>query len=1482
VATFPFPEAFDYPRDKEDSYVIYENGNPITQRSSITDNSAGNSDDYDLWSQSWVGSYAAVPVCASGFSPHQDNGTILCYNAGSRPTASPDCEGADGDSPKSAPPRKCVGNPIAIDSGAKQHLDTDYSTADGLLAVSRKYRSNGRPGNLSDAMTEIPGFGSNWLGLIPGRITISNPTRSRWTVEFLNDEGGTRRFTFIDSGTGYVFAASKSSTPTRLKLTSTQPITNSIESFVNVATNPNGPGHLRLSYTNGDYLVFRASGVLDAASQTRHFVPIEHGLANGYKRFFEYIDEGQHPSKVKDSLGREMAISWSEIGWVSTTIRGLSKGPNQSAPPTDMTREKAVSALILPDGTRMAYTYGASSSSGFLGRLETTTRLDALNNVLWGRNYLYEDTRFLSAMTGIRDQNGARLSTYAYDAMGRAILTERTGGFDKQKVSYSSEDAAPDNYDQPVDVREITNPNGLKTRYRYSAYTENYSGGESPGPDPRFTPRRLLSMQNDATLSMAARAKKYDYDNDGLLTGGTDANGNSTAQENIVGEGRPTSITDARGTPTQITWHPTLDLPTRTVRKRLQTDYSYDAQGQLTGLGETDLDSNETRGTAFTMAAAGRVAVINGPRVPDTQGRDDITSMAHDAQGNRLTMTNALGHVTRYEGYDANGRAARMIDANGVVTEFSYDELGRLKSTNIKHPTDPTKNAVTAMDYDIEGRVVAITRPDTARINFDYNLAGLMTAIRSDDGERIDYGYDPMGNRLNETVKRADGSQVSSIVRTFDEIGRMLTETFGPGRTHRYEYDKVGNAVRVHTARGGIYENSFDALNRLVATLTPDDAEFDNFYDGDDGPATGPIVVPGANTVVSPGSSAQNELGVFEDGNGAKTRFTRNAFGQVKQEISPDRGTILYEYDASGDMKAMVDGRGQRVEYARDILGRVLAKTPVGRPLTERVTYTYDVPAVTGSASIGRLSRIDDGSGATRFAYDHRGNLLTRFQKLVGTPDWVALRYAYDLGDRIETITYPSGRQARYVRDAKGRVVSVRTRASNADPNWSVLASNMSYEAFGALKTINYGNGERLIITRGDDGRLDGRRLYKVADGINISHLSYGYDVDDNMIRITDKLDATKSLSFAYDPVGRLKRVTAASGPMQRTDYVFDGNGNRLKKLARPLPNDPPTAAVTETYQTSFRSNRLNAITSPAGTRNMSYDARGNLITDTRPGGISIIAGYDGYGRLTSYARTGEASLAHVYNGMDERVASTRGTDTRRFLYAPDGRVLGEYGSTATDVRAEFIWLSPEVGDSGMFGGDDGTPESGGGGYMPLAVAANDNQGISQLAYVHANHMGVPIRYSDASGQTLNPPTSYSVPGFPGQSQTTADLYYNKYRDYDASTGRYVQADPIGLAGGASPYSYAMNNPMRYTDPDGRIVPLVLCGVGALVGAGAMGIGQIITGDFDGTDLLVSAGVGCAAGVVAPVAATSLLGAARFGRSFQRRTIWIIKLGQRL
>ncbi len=41
-------------------------------------------------------------------------------------------------------------------------------------------------------------------------------------------------------------------------------------------------------------------------------------------------------------------------------------------------------------------------------------------------------------------------------------------------------------------------------------------------------------------------------------------------------------------------------------------------------------------------------------------------------------------------------------------------------------------------------------------------------------------------------------------------------------------------------------------------------------------------------------------------------------------------------------------------------------------------------------------------------------------------------------------------------------------------------------------------------------------------------------------------------------------------------------------------------------------------------------------------------------------------------------------------------------------------------------------------------------------------------------------------------------------RDYDPTTGRYIQTDPLGLGDGASVYGYARQNPGRYVDPRGE------------------------------------------------------------------------------
>ena len=112
---------------------------------------------------------------------------------------------------------------------------------------------------------------------------------------------------------------------------------------------------------------------------------------------------------------------------------------------------------------------------------------------------------------------------------------------------------------------------------------------------------------------------------------------------------------------------------------------------------------------------------------------------------------------------------------------------------------------------------------------------------------------------------------------------------------------------------------------------------------------------------------------------------------------------------------------------------------------------------------------------------------------------------------------------------------------------------------------------------------------------------------------------------------------------------------------------------------------------------------------------------------------------------------------------------------------------------------------------LMLMLFALPTQAAVQMHYLHNDHLGTPRVVTNQARQVvwkgqLKPfgETRVEIEAitnhrrFPGQHfDIESRLYYNYFRDYDPSTGRYIQSDPIGLGGGLNTYLYARGNPLR-------------------------------------------------------------------------------------
>lgn len=444
------------------------------------------------------------------------------------------------------------------------------------------------------------------------------------------------------------------------------------------------------------------------------------------------------------------------------------------------------------------------------------------------------------------------------------------------------------------------------------------------------------------------------------------------------------------------------------------------------------------------------------------------------------------------------------------------------------------------------------------------------------------------------------------------------------------------------------------------------------------------------------------------------------------------------------------------------------------------VAYIYDTTqaaCISGETySVGRLTRMNDASGHTQYCYDRFGRLTRKVQTTNGIA--FTVRYLWTAAGQLSGMVYPDGTEVDYTRNALGQITAVGvTRPGQAR---EVLLDQATYLPYGPVSGWTYGNGRTMVRSFDQDYRPTAI-LDASPGGLS---LGFGYDPAGNLTKLGTAAGVTApDITFDYDKLGRL--TATKDGPTQVAidAYAYDATGNRLSHT---------TAAGTSSYTYPGTNHHLTDVGGTART----YDDVGN--TTAIGSGREFV--YSDANRMSQVKNGGSVAMSYAYNGRGEQVRRHVGTGSTYSVYDEAGHWLGDYDSNGAQLQQALAMNSLPVG---LLAGDD-------------------------LYYVEPDHLGTARAVIQVTGVvaawkwgmtgevfgTTSPDQDADADGvplgldmrFPGQRYTVeSGLHYNYFRDYDPSTGRYAQSDPLGQVAGVSTYSYVSSSPLAAFDPFGLL-----------------------------------------------------------------------------
>jgi RHS repeat-associated protein len=996
------------------------------------------------------------------------------------------------------------------------------------------------------------------------------------------------------------------------------------------------------------------------------------------------------------------------------------------------------------------------------------------------------------------DPNG-RVTTFQYDANGNRINTTDALGqveswtYDSHGNVLTSTDkrnyTTQNKYDSDGDLIQTTDALGDVTKYTYDAIGNRLTMTDANGHTTTYTydldDRLTQTIDADGYTTTSA----YDGVGDVIMT--TDANHYTTTNVYDLRD-RLVSITNALDGATLTSYDPDDNVISRTDENSHTTTYFYDTLNRQTNwtdpLGDVTVTAYDPVGNVIST----------------TDPNGYTTTYNYDALNRVTLITDPLSYTTTYEYANTGGPACcgatggsalvtGMVDGNGKITYYHYDELNRCiqevhKSGSVTDVNTPS-DAVTTTTYDADNDKIAVTDPNTNTTTTTYDALDRQIGTTNAAGDVSTTAYDAVGNVIQTVNPRGD---VTTIVYDPDNRQIQVTDSLGQVRTNAYDPD--GNVIAVADGNGNITRSMYDPNDRQFETVDPLGHTTMTTYD-----AVGNVLTStdrDGRTTTYAYDADNREINTID----ALGRVTIDAYdpdGNVISFTDPAANVTTYIYDGDDRQIQETDANGRTVIYTYDGTDHVISRLDQnGQTTTYQLNDFYYLTNREYSAGSNDLFTYDVGGRVlnasrslwtNRFTYDGADRVLTADQ------NGQTVDYTYIIPSGIRTVTYPGGLVVTESYDLRSRLAEVNDGGSPAITQYTYDSDN------NVLSRVNR-NGTAADYTYDADDRTT--QLTHNLGPTLIAGFSYAYDNEGNRLYQSNQTQSALSETYIYDPVYRVTNfdVGIISGgviaaPTTAEGYTLDLDDNWSNFKSN-------TVTQTRTH------NDVNEILTISGSPSPTYDGNGNLLDDG-----TYAYRYDVENRVVSITQDSDSAIVgqYAYDAFGRRITSLVEPSvtpaTNYYFY--DGKRILEGQDAASNIQSTFTY----------------------GGYVdePLTMSRG-----AQTYYYHPNSLysiealtdssGGPVeRYVyDAYGEPTvldgnynpEPLNAWGTPHsevnniylFTGrQFDEERGLYFYRARYYHPALGRFLQRDP------ASPekavinlYEYVDSNPVNETDPTGR------------------------------------------------------------------------------